>query len=256
MGRGNFDLFTQDDLFTPDWYQVAIDNIFFRGKPYAPSCIFCSDIALDKDLVYIKQNEKFTTEITSYFQKIAPLIDVADYIQKTNIPLSQSKTYLQDLTDVKVSGYPFSSRFTKDLSPITNVVDQTRITFIQLLSPGGSNPFENSELFSKEKIVPLDKFIAIDNFILSSSGETTEINGILSLMLYLGSNSLPGSYRNKEDFTQLPLTFGSCSSVQNARQIKEGDDVYGCSLVRSISADRLAELNNLCFYPIENDKTK
>jgi hypothetical protein len=87
MGEGKIELFSSSEASIIQSISGLKDL-----SPKVSSCFVCARIALDKDFVYKKKNDKFTEEFTDYFKRVAWEVDINKYMEEKK-PEGSVKTY-------------------------------------------------------------------------------------------------------------------------------------------------------------------
>ena len=228
MGQGKLDLFSGSD----DSFLKQLVNIDDLGRE-ASTCVICSRVALDKDFVYEKEDEKFTNEFTNYFEEVANNVDVNDYMRDNPSPDGSGLSYLQAMSNRQVNGFSkeFDDQFkaVSEREKLTKAIDQTAFTFMQINTKG--SPLEKG----------LDTggrtFLIGEGLLLSTGTAWSVPTQLFNGLVTIGTGGI-AAYQQYEG---RKLSIGYCGEFTSTNKAKEG-----CSLVLPLDYSNIGIVNQYC----------
>ena len=245
MGDGKLDLFSNEgfaDLFLPGW----VVNLFEEKKKNYPMCIICSRIALDNDFVYV--DGKVERGLSSDFKDVAERIKLGEHIENARTSDDSGKTYLQAFTDKQVRVYPreFEDALINKNPVKGKVVDEVAILFMQVISDKEPEIYFNNEA-AIENAALTGVIIVGAAILMPGVGALIGVSGTLMAMIGVGGAS--GVFSAIQSSEENAIAAGYCGELTTTKDLEGDKKLYGCSIVRPIDWDNVAELNRLCQNP-------
>ncbi len=245
MGEGKLDLFSSEgfaDLLLPNW----VANFFKEDEKNYPMCVICSRIALDNDFVYAEG--KVEKGFRNDFKEVVDKIKLGEHIENAKTPDDSGKTYLQAFTDKQVIVYPkeFEDALKKRDSGQKKAVDEIAILFMQVISDKEPEIYFNNDV-AIENAVLTGVIIAGAAILIPGVGALIGVSGTLTAMI--GAGGAAGFFTAVQQSEENAIAAGYCGELETTKELDGGKKLYGCSTVRPIDWDNVAELNRLCQNP-------
>jgi len=234
MGEGKLDLFAEP-IEINMWGNVEGFLNLDRG---GPTCVICTRVALDKDLVYKKDSDgKFTKDITERFQKISNYIDVNGYISAEG-PKDSKKTYLRLFTNDQIG--ELEKEFTDEGSKKVGT-DQIGIMFMQIKSA------EDPATAAGKGAVAVVGVILGGSFALGTTGSLAKMAVSHPIVALVGLVAGVGGTAGLKAYGAYQEQLLSASYCKEFSGKESEKNKLGCSVVAPVDYNNIAEVNKLCW---------